>query len=269
MKEEQDQKDFADILKAYQFKNRHKGARQIKMTLLREYRIVMNLKKIRRLMRKYGLVCPKRCPNPYKRIAKALKTNNVADNVLNRDFKKGYGQVILSDITYLFYGKHHDKLAYLSSTKDPTTMQVPAYKVSNNLELSFVIDTIHMIKNNKAYKLSPNALFHTDQGCHYTSNDFRKTLQAEGFIQSMSRRGNCWDNAPQESFFGQMKDELHLEQCETFEDVVAEIDSYMDYYNNYRYQWKLSMMAPNEYAKYLTTGIMPECLVARPQAPRV
>jgi len=266
---QKDQNDFKLILEAYQFKNRNKGAREIKMTLIRQFGINMNLKKIRRLMKKFGLFCPIRKANPYRRMAKAIKTNNYADNILKRNFSKGYGQVILSDITYLFYGKKDRKVAYLSSTKDPVTKQVPAYKVSDTLELPFVIETVNMIKDNKAYRLSPDALFHTDQGCHYTSNDFRKVLKDNGFIQSMSRRGNCWDNAPQESFFGHMKDELNLNKCETFDEVVSEIDSYMDYYNNYRYQWKLSMMSPNEYAKYLETNIMPFNLGTRPQTPRV
>ena len=55
----------------------------------------------------------------------------------------------------------------------------------------------------------------------------------------MSRRGNCWDNAPQESYFGHMKDELNLDTCFTFRDVCNEIKDYIEYYNNYRYQWNL------------------------------
>jgi len=72
-KEIQDKQDFELILKAYSYKNRYKGARGIKMVLLREYGVVMNLKKIRRLMKKFHLRCPIRKPNPYKKIGKALK----------------------------------------------------------------------------------------------------------------------------------------------------------------------------------------------------
>lgn len=70
----------------------------------------------------------------------------------------------------------------------------------------------------------------------------------------MSRRGNCWDNAPQESFFGHMKDELHLDTCLTFKDVKYEIKEYIDYYNNYnnyRYQWNLKKMTPVMYRNHL------------------
>ncbi|CED93726.1 Transposase [Romboutsia ilealis] len=67
----------------------------------------------------------------------------------------------------------------------------------------------------------------------------------------MSRRGNCWDNAPQESFFGHFKDEVILNNCSTLEQVRNEIDDYMDYYNNDRYQWNLNKMTPVQYRNHL------------------
>jgi len=73
----------------------------------------------------------------------------------------------------------------------------------------------------------------------------------------MSRRGNGWDNAPQESFFGHMKDEINLTECRIVDDVQAIIDDYVDYYNNERYQWKLEKLSPNQYAQYQRTGIHP------------
>jgi len=73
----------------------------------------------------------------------------------------------------------------------------------------------------------------------------------------MSRRGNCWENAPQESFFGHMKDEIHLERCYGILDLKLVIDDYMDYYNNDRYQWGLAKLSPNQYVTYLKTGEYP------------
>ena len=67
----------------------------------------------------------------------------------------------------------------------------------------------------------------------------------------MSRRGNCWDNAPQESFFGHFKDESYIKECNTYEELVKEVDEYMDYYNNYRGQWNLKKMTPVEYRNHL------------------
>ncbi|NVO91205.1 IS3 family transposase, partial [Clostridium butyricum] len=66
-----------------------------------------------------------------------------------------------------------------------------------------------------------------------------------------SRRGNCWDNAPQESFFGHMKDEIDFQSCNTLEELIDMIDDYIDYYNNYRYQWNLKKMTPKQYRNHL------------------
>ena len=99
----------------------------------------------------------------------------------------------------------------------------------------------------------------SDQGAHYTSYAFIQKLKDEEFVQSMSRRGNCWDNAPQESFFGHMKDEIceAVAGCIIFEDVVAKVDDWIDYYNNDRYQWDLLKLSPKEYYQYLQTGVYP------------
>ena len=73
----------------------------------------------------------------------------------------------------------------------------------------------------------------------------------------MSRKGNCWDNAPQESFFGHMKDEIEVSECSRYREVKKVIDDWMSYYNNERYQWQLAKLSPNEYYNYITTGIYP------------
>lgn len=254
-KESNDRQDFELILKAFKYKNRYKGAKSIKMVLFRKFDINMNLKKIRRLMKKYGLRCPIRKANPYKKIGKAIKSHAVSNKV-NREFSVGKpGKVLLTDITYIYYSS--GKCAYLSTIKDGSTRQIPSYILSESLELPIVTDTVHLLMANKAYIISKEAYLHSDQGVHYTSGKFQKLIKSKGLIQSMSRKGNCWDNAPQESFFGHMKDELNLNQCETFEQLKSEIDEYMNYYNNERYQWELMKMTPNEYYKYLTTGIIP------------
>ncbi len=254
-KETADKNDFNFILDAYKFKNRHKGAKGIKMVLLRQYGIIMNLKKIRRLMRKFGLRCPIRKANPYKKIGKALKCH-IVSNAVNREFDTGQpGKVLLTDITYIFYGS--GECAYLSTVKDGCTKQIPSYVLSESMELPIVTDTIHLLKENDIYEISRDAYMHSDQGVYYTSRMFQELLKSENLMQSMSRKGNCWDNAPQESFYGHMKDELHLEHCHTFEQLQHEIDDYIDYYNNWRYQWELMNMSPNEYYTYLKVGTIP------------
>ena len=72
--------------------------------------------------------------------------------------------------------------------------------------------------------------------------------------QSMSRKGNCWDNAPQESFFGHMKDETNLKSCQTYEEVSVLIDDYISYYNQDRYQWSLKKMTPEQYRNHLLSA---------------
>lgn len=251
IKNQQDYSDYTLILEAYQFKNRNKGARLIKMTLEKYFNTVMNLKKIRRLMKKFNLVCPIRKANPYRRMAKTLGTSNHHPNHLNRQFNPPKPRkIFLTDITYLHYQNKH---AYLSTIKDSCTKEIVAYRVSPNLKLDFVLETLEDLTPYLTNREESTALIHSDQGCHYTSNGFQSRVKELGLIQSMSRRGNCWDNAPQESFYGHMKDELNLDACVTYDDVVTEVDDYMDYYNHYRGQWTLNRMTPQNYYESLCT----------------
>lgn len=255
-KENDDRRDFEIILKAYQFRGYDKGARGIYMRLIHmNPPIIMNVKKIRRLMKKYNLFCPIRKANPYRRMAKALKTNNVADNILNREFKEhGPRMVLLTDITYIPY---NNTRCYLSVILDAFTKEVLSYVLSVSLEVDFVLDTVNQLIERHGLSLTTETLLHSDQGCHYTSYSFIQILKDKQLRQSMSRKGNCWDNAPQESFFGHMKDEIDLSKCKTFDEVRASIDDWMDYYNNERYHWNLAKLSPVEYYKYVTTGEYP------------
>ena len=255
-KENNDKKDFEIILEAYKYRGYNKGAKGIYMRLLHmNPPIIMNVKKIRRLMKKYNLFCPIRQANPYRRMAKALKTNNVADNILNREFKEhGPRMILLTDITYIPY---NNTRCYLSVILDAFTKEVLSYVLSNSLEVDFVLDTVNQLTENHGVSLSAETLIHSDQGCHYTSYSFIQILKDKELRQSMSRKGNCWDNAPQENFFGHMKDEIDLSKCKTFEDVKIIIDDWIDYYNNERYQWDLAKLSPTEYYKYITTGQYP------------
>ena len=156
--------------------------------------------------------------------------------------------MLLTDITYLFY-KNGQK-AYLSTVLDASTNEVLAYNLSKSLQMDIVTNTIDNLLNTTSF-LHKDAFIHSDQGSHYTSPIFQKKLKEKGIGQSMSRRGNCWDNAPQESFFGHLKDETNIKECETFEDLVKEIDDYIVYHNNYRAQWNLKKMTPVEYRNHL------------------
>lgn len=254
-RESDDQADFELILEAYRFRGYAKGARGIHMRLL-HVGVIMNVKKIRRLMHKYGLMCPIRQANPYRRMAKALKTNNIADNIVNREFNRGVRKVLLTDITYLLYA---DSTCYLSTVLDACTHEILAYELSISLKVDFVIDTVDQLIRTHGSTLDNETIVHSDQGCHYTSYAFIDKLKNSDFVQSMSRKGNCWDNAPQESFFGHMKDHIkaRVKNCTTYDEVRLVVDDYIDYYNNDGYQWDLLKLSPVEYYQYLTTGVYP------------
>lgn len=236
------------ILKAYRFRRRHKGARQIKMTLQNQYGMTYNLKRIRRIMKKFEIICPIRKANPYRRLAKATQEHRTCPNKLKRQFKQGRaGKVLLTDITYLIY--KNGKRAYLSTIKDAETNEILAYEVSKSLTLDIALNTLKKLKKQK--HLAHDAFIHSDQGIHYTNPTFQKLVKQMGLGQSMSRRGNCWDNAPQESFFGHFKDETNIRNCETLEDVKREVKNYMTYYNYYRGQWNLEKLPPVKYRQQL------------------
>ena len=255
-REKKDREDFELILKAYNQRGYSKGARGIYMCMVHwEPPIVMNVKKIRRLMDKYGLVCPIRRANPYRRMAKALKTSNVADNLLKRGFTEyGPRRVLLTDITYIPY---NGTFAYLSTILDAYTRQILSYVLSDSLEVDFVLETVEKLVRDHGIELTKETLIHSDQGCHYTSASFIQLVNDKELRQSMSRKGNCWDNAPQESFFGHMKDEIDIGGCKKYRDVKEIVDDWMEYYNSERYQWQLAKLSPDEYYGYITTGIYP------------
>lgn len=255
-KEEKDRADFELVLEAFKHRGYDKGVRGINMYLLhRNPQIIMNPKKIRRLMHKYGLLCPIRKANPYRRMAAALKTSNYADNLVKREFEQhGPRMILLTDITYLPY---NDTFAYLSTIIDGFTKQVLSYVLSENLKIDFVLQTVEQLIESHGISLSKETIIHSDQGAHYSSYSFIEIVNNYNLRQSMSRRGNCWDNAPQESFFGHMKDEIDISQCIDFAEVKYKIDDWIQYYNDERYQWQLAKLSPNQYYDYVTTGKYP------------
>lgn len=257
-RENADRQDFTRILDAYHYRGYEKGARSIHMRLLHQSQpICMNVKKIRRLMKKYGLYCPIRGQNPYRKMMRDMRTSHVAANVVQRDFlSRGVRKVLLTDITYLYY---RGGVCYLSTILDACTREILAYRLSTSLKVDFVLETVNALVRDHGNTLDHETIIHSDQGCHYTSLAFIERLKDEQFVQSMSRKGNCWDNAPQESFFGHMKDEIanEISSCQTFEKVKSVVEDWMDYYNNERYQWDLQKLSPREYYVFLTTGYDP------------
>lgn len=238
------------IKKAFHRRGFKKGSRSIKMTLEHEYGTVYNLKRIKRLMKKFNLVCPHRRANPYRRMAKATLEHRTVPNELQRDFNKNVpGLALLTDITYLPYGK--SQTAYLSTVLDASTGELLAHNFSTTLYLALATDTVQSLMKQRRLKLHKDAFIHSDQGSHYTSPTYQQLLKMRGLGQSMSRRGNCGDNAPQESFFGHLKDHVKSRNCSTLAELKREINRYIRYYNHYRYQWGRKKMTPVQYRNHL------------------
>ena len=255
-REQHDREEFLRILEAYKFRGYSKGARGIYMRLIHlKPPVVMNLKKIRRLMKKYNLRCPIRKPNPYRQIARDMRTDYVAPNLVNREFENyGPRKILLTDITYII--NHKAPRCYMSTIIDAFTKELLAWQLCESMEVDFVLATVNqLIAEYGGELLKAETIIHSDQGSHYTSIKFIQLLKDSELRQSMSRRANCWDNAPQESFFGHMKDEIDISGCTTYKEILAVITDWTEYYNNDRYQWDLARLSPREYYQYEMTGV--------------
>ena len=215
------------------------GIRRIKMELERKYNQIVNKKKIQRIKQKLGLKTQiRRKRNNYQGYLRSEKWC-VADNILNRQFRQNSANIAYStDVTYLIT---KNSRYYLSVIKDLCTKEVVAYKVSDKHDLALILGTLEQMPKQN------DAIMHSDRGGLYTSFQYIQKLKELNLIRSMSRSGNCLDNAPIESFFGHLKDEIEYKKCKTLDEIRAKIDEYMYYYNNNRYQWGLNKMTPLEY----------------------
>ena len=214
------------------------------MKLSRQKKIILNHKKIIRIMRKYNLVAKIRKRNPYKAIMKKTAEHRTSENKLSREFQQKIPhKVFCTDITYMFYSNR--RVAYLSVVKDIASGEIVAWYSSSHITMELVLKTIEQMKQ------CENAMIHSDQGFHYTNPEYIEKVKISEMIQSMSRKGNCIDNAPIESFFGHLKDDVDYKNCKTFEELDLLTEEYVKYYNNERYQWDLKKMTPIAYRNHL------------------
>jgi transposase InsO family protein len=219
------------------------GWRQVKMHLKRRKKIVMNHKKIIRIMRKYNLIAKIRRRNPYKAIMKKTAEHRTFENKLDRNFSQLVPRrCFCTDITYIPF---NNRFAYLSVVKDIASGEIAAWYLLPHLTMELVLKTIEQMEKYQ------NALIHSDQGFHYTNPGYIIKVKALEMIQSMSRKGNCIDNAPIESFFGHLKDDVDYKSCKTFEELKLLIENYIQYYNSERPQWDKNKMTPVEYRDHL------------------
>lgn len=212
----------------------------------------MNHKKIQRIMRKYGLSPVVRRRNPYRAMMKKSLEHRIFPNKLQREFHQVVPfKVFCTDITYipLLQG-----FAYLSVVKDIASGEVVAWHLSVRLDMVLVTETLGKLP----VEACERALIHSDQGFHYTNPLFINAVKQLKMVQSMSGKGNCIDNAPIESFFGHLKDELEYRSCTSFDELRLRIEAYMKYYNCERKQWARNKMTPVEYRDYLLTRVRVE-----------
>jgi putative transposase len=209
----------------------------------------MNHKKIQRIMRKYDLIAKVRRKNPYKAIMKKRLEHRIFPNLLKRQFDQPIPYKVFStDITYIPF---NNEFVFLSVVKDIASGEAVAWNASRGLEMTLVADTVKQIPR----KLCRNAMIHSDQGFHYTHPGYIKIIKDLNMIQSMSAKGGAIDNAPIESFFGHLKDELDYKSCQTFHELHSKISEYMRYYNCERKQWTRNKMTPVEYRNHLLASL--------------
>ena len=229
--------------------NQHKkryGAIRIKKELFKNEGLLVSINKINAVMKENNLVCL------HTKKFKVVTTNSkhkhaVSDNTLNRDFNgRELNRVWVADITYI---KTLGGWIYLAVILDLFNRRIVGYQTSTRIDTDLVLSAL----DKALWQHRPGAglLFHSDRGVQYASSDFRDAISKASFIQSMSRKGNCWDNAAAESFFATLKKELiyPLGICTKFQ-VERELFEYIEaYYNTIRLHSSLGYLSPLEYEK--------------------
>jgi len=221
-----------------------KGYRRLKMAFERQTGRRINLKKIRRIKRKFELVTVIRRKNKFRAVFKAGEESKVAPNLVRRNFKTRKDIVLTTDITELKFA--YGQKAYLSAVKDLRTKEIVSYDLQTRPTIKLAMSRLPDVLAQKSSSTRKKIIIHSDQGFQYSSHQFRETFENLGVRLSMSRKGNCLDNAPIESFFGHLKDETDYKSCKSFVELKKCIRNYMEYYNKSRPQWTLKRKTPAE-----------------------
>ena len=228
-----------------------RGSKAKAKELGRRFGVAVNHKRIERICRENGLLARNRRrkfpKDYYKRQAESGR--NLPKNVLNRDFKSAKPlQKLCTDVSYF---RTSEGWLFLSPVLDLFNNKIVCRAVSARNDDALAAETL-----DRLLSLGPleGALLHSDPGVLYTAKSYRKRLKKSGVVQSMSRRGNCWDNACMEHFFGTLKVESGYDDLLksggrlSFEGTKKLIDNFIEYYNNERVQQKLGWKAPSELA---------------------
>ena len=234
------------------------GFRRITLEL-RNKGFLVNKKKVRRLMDKLGLKGkrPKMKYHSYQGDLNGTTKNQLLDKIVDEENHKTYyecnffttscNEKWTTDVS--MFRIPAGKL-YLSTILDMHNREIVAYNISESPNYAQIQDML--TKAFDQYDDLEGLIFHSDQGWQYQHADFRTELKEHGITQSMSRKGNCYDNCIMETFFGRMKNEMYYgyeKDYKSFEEFSKAVEEYIDYYNNRRIQAKTKWMPPVQYRK--------------------
>jgi putative transposase len=221
------------------------GILRLKMAFERFRKKKINHKKVRRIKREFNLVTQVRKKSKYRAIFRSGEESKVAPNIVQRQFNPEKNEIILStDITQLTYS--FGQKAYLSAVKDLRTKEIVTYSLSRHPTVELAIGKLPQVLSSQSKEDRRKIIIHSDQGGQYCSPQYLGVLEELEVTVSMSRKGNCLDNAPIESFFGHFKDEAEYEHCRNFQELSNCVRNYMKYYNYDRPQWGLKQKTPAE-----------------------
>lgn len=241
VQEQKDQEILPYFLKLF---DRHKatlGRRRMKLHLEIDFGIHINEKRVARILDRFGL----RCQIRQKRFRRHTHLHDKVPNVLERQFKAVKpGRKFCVDITYIPVKKGRMRWVYACVIIDLFNREVVASVTSTNQDINLVFQAVHCLKEKGFEK---GAILHSDQGFQFTNPRYRTYLKELGITQSMSRRGNCWDNACIENFFSHLKSEMPMfSPINTVQEIHDAVGSYTSYYNKDRGQTKLKS-TPEQY----------------------
>lgn len=233
--EDRDLERMRFVQEAWESSHKSYGYRRITIWLAQKRSTVLNHKAVLRLMNKLGIRSNARKPRMYKKLEESA-FYHCAANVLNRDFTATKpNQKWVTDVTYIHT---QQGWSYLSTIKDLYDGFIVAHTFGHNNSVQLVTDMLKQAKQKE--KVTDGLILHSDQGHQYTSQAYYDVLVTEyNITPSMSRRGNCWDNAPMENFFGHLKEEyLRHVKNPSFEEARQLIDDYIHFFNYERIQLK-------------------------------
>ena len=226
--------DLAEIIREQQEKcDKTYGYRRMWKWLAKVKKIHRNPKTILRIMRKYELLSEIRRRRKWRQVGQQL---HKYENLLNREFQTSRpNHKWVTDISYIHTGQG---ILYLSIIRDLFDNSIVAYKTGTSQSVNLVLDTIRLAMQ-KEKKVAAELQLHSDQGSQYTSQAYFNLIKEYGITPSMSRRGNCYDNAMAENFFSILKTEcIYRHQAATFGEAKTLIDNYIYFYNHQRIQLK-------------------------------